>query len=145
MAHQVALMYAGQIIEVARADEFFGSPRHPYARLLLQALPDAQRRGEELAAIRGTVPPLWLDPSRAAASEPRCDRAFGPRDRHGCSRHGVRLPPLRPRRAAPRAGALAVAATGLRKGPPARCCCSRWSGSPRFPIRRGLLQRTVLL
>ncbi len=76
MAHQVALMYAGQIIEVARAEEFFSAPKHPYARLLLRALPDAQRRGESLAAIRGTVPPLWLS-FEGCRFEPRCDRAFG--------------------------------------------------------------------
>ncbi|MBL8349911.1 MAG: ABC transporter ATP-binding protein [Burkholderiaceae bacterium] len=58
MAHQVALMYAGQIIEVAPADRFFSQPRHPYAQALLQALPDGRRRGEPLAAIAGTVPPL---------------------------------------------------------------------------------------
>jgi len=58
MAQQVALMYAGQIIEMAPADEFFANPQHPYARALLRALPDADRRGQALAAIPGTVPPL---------------------------------------------------------------------------------------
>ena len=58
MAHQVALMYAGQIIEVAPAAQFFASPRHPYAQALLRALPDSGRRGQALAAIAGTVPPL---------------------------------------------------------------------------------------
>ncbi|CAM3665375.1 dipeptide ABC transporter ATP-binding protein [Roseateles saccharophilus] len=76
MAHRVALMYAGQIIEVAPAAEFFARPRHPYARLLLQALPDAARRGEPLAAIAGTVPPLWLD-FAGCRFEPRCDKAMG--------------------------------------------------------------------
>src|SRR5262249_39407983 len=38
MAHRVALMYAGQIIEVAPAAEFFANPKHPYARLLLRAM-----------------------------------------------------------------------------------------------------------
>jgi peptide/nickel transport system ATP-binding protein len=75
MAHRVALMYAGQIIEVAPAAEFFASPKHPYARLLLQALPDAARRGEALAAIAGTVPPLWLD-FAGCRFAPRCDRAM---------------------------------------------------------------------
>ena len=75
MAHRVALMYAGQIVEVAPAAAFFASPRHPYARLLLQALPDAGRRGEPLAAIAGTVPPLWLDFSGCRFA-PRCDRAM---------------------------------------------------------------------
>jgi peptide/nickel transport system ATP-binding protein len=75
MAHRVALMYAGQIVEVAEAREFFRSPRHPYSRALLRALPDAATRGRMLEAIAGTVP---------AASEvfhgcrfaPRCAFAF---------------------------------------------------------------------
>ncbi len=58
MAQQVALMYAGQIIEMAPAADFFAHPQHPYARALLRALPDADRRGQALAAIPGTVPPL---------------------------------------------------------------------------------------
>ncbi len=61
MAQRVALMYAGQIIEVAPADDFFAAPQHPYARALLRALPDADRRGQPLEAIAGTVPPLWTE------------------------------------------------------------------------------------
>ena len=74
-ADRVALMYAGQIIEVAEADEFFAAPKHPYARLLLRALPGAQRKGETLAAIAGSVPPLWLA-FEGCRFTPRCDRAF---------------------------------------------------------------------
>ena len=58
MAHRVALMYAGQIVEVAEAREFFAHPRHPYAQALLRALPSAEGRGRPLMAIAGTVPPL---------------------------------------------------------------------------------------
>jgi peptide/nickel transport system ATP-binding protein len=58
MADRIALMYAGQIVESAPAAAFFARPRHPYAELLLAALPDSARRGEPLAAIAGTVPPL---------------------------------------------------------------------------------------
>lgn len=75
MADQVALMYAGQIIEVAPAAQFFAAPQHPYARLLLNALPDADKRGASLAAIPGTVPPLSQD-FGACRFAPRCDRAF---------------------------------------------------------------------
>ena len=75
MAHRVALMYAGQIIEVAAADEFFANPRHPYARLLLRAVPDAGKRGGRLAAIPGSVPPLWLRFEGCRFAD-RCDRAF---------------------------------------------------------------------
>jgi peptide/nickel transport system ATP-binding protein len=75
MAQTVALMYAGQIVEVASAAEFFAHPKHPYARLLLQSLPGAQQRGKPLAAIAGSVPPL----SQAFVGcrfAPRCDRVF---------------------------------------------------------------------
>ncbi|MGZ9060041.1 MAG: oligopeptide/dipeptide ABC transporter ATP-binding protein, partial [Burkholderiaceae bacterium] len=58
VAHRIALMYAGQIVEVAETQEFFARPLHPYAQLLLAALPNTEKRGERLAAIPGKVPPL---------------------------------------------------------------------------------------
>jgi peptide/nickel transport system ATP-binding protein len=75
MAQHVALMYAGQIIETAGANEFFASPKHPYARLLLRALPDAQQRGVALAAIPGSVPPL-SQVFEGCRFAPRCDRVM---------------------------------------------------------------------
>jgi peptide/nickel transport system ATP-binding protein len=71
-------MYAGQVVEQAPAAEFFAHPRHPYARALLKALPDAARRSEPLAAISGTVPALWQVPPgcrfapRCGFSQPAC-------------------------------------------------------------------------
>ncbi|MFN5047385.1 dipeptide ABC transporter ATP-binding protein [Roseateles sp.] len=88
MAHQVALMYAGQIVEVAPAAEFFAAPKHPYARLLLQALPDSAKRGEALAAIGGTVPPLWME-FEGCRFAPRCDRALP-----ACAQHRPELQAL---------------------------------------------------
>lgn len=58
MADHVALMYAGQVVEVATVADFFARPLHPYARMLFAALPEAARPGEPLAAIGGTVPAL---------------------------------------------------------------------------------------
>jgi peptide/nickel transport system ATP-binding protein len=75
MAQRVALMYAGQIIEVASAHDFFSAPKHPYARLLMNALPDTSKRGGTLAAIPGTVPPLWQS-FEGCRFAPRCDRAM---------------------------------------------------------------------
>jgi peptide/nickel transport system ATP-binding protein len=78
IANQVALMYAGQIIELAPAAQFFANPQHPYARALMQALPDAGRRGQALAAIPGTVPALTQDfigcrfAPRCAYAQPPC-------------------------------------------------------------------------
>lgn len=77
MAHRVALMYAGQIIEVADADRFFAAPQHPYARALLRALPEGGRRDEALAAIPGTVPALTARFSGCRFA-PRCTYAQPP-------------------------------------------------------------------
>ncbi len=74
MAQHVALMYAGQIIEVAPAAQFFARPRHPYAQALLRALPDSGRRGQALAAIAGTVPALTQD-FAGCRFAPRCSFA----------------------------------------------------------------------
>ncbi|MDE1927656.1 MAG: ABC transporter ATP-binding protein, partial [Burkholderiales bacterium] len=95
IAHRVALMYAGQIIEVAPADEFFARPRHPYARALLRALPDAGRRGVPLEAIAGTVPPL-TQRFEGCRYAPRCAEAMAhcahtrPLLTEGAPRHAVR-------------------------------------------------------
>ena len=70
-AQQVALMYAGQVVELADAPAFFAAPRHPYARALLRALPGAARRGQPLAAIQGSVPPL-TSPFVGCRFAPRC-------------------------------------------------------------------------
>jgi peptide/nickel transport system ATP-binding protein len=75
MAQRVALMYAGQIVEVAEAAEFFAAPRHPYARALLGALPDGARRGVALAAIPGMVPAL-SEQFTGCRYAPRCAHAF---------------------------------------------------------------------
>ena len=45
VAHRIALMYAGQIVEVAETQEFFARPLHPYAQLLLAALPSTAKSG----------------------------------------------------------------------------------------------------
>jgi len=56
MATHIAVMYAGQIVETAAAEEFFKSPQHPYSQALLRALPSANTRGQPLESIPGQVP-----------------------------------------------------------------------------------------
>jgi len=75
MAHQVGVMYAGQIVEQASRAQLFDQPLHPYTQKLFAALPDATRRNQSLAAIPGNVPPLGsiTQGCRFAA---RCDRAW---------------------------------------------------------------------
>src|SRR5690606_8806644 len=51
VAHHVALMYGGEIVESAPAAEFFARPRHPYARLLFEAIPQYEKRGRPLAGV----------------------------------------------------------------------------------------------
>jgi peptide/nickel transport system ATP-binding protein len=58
VADRVAVMYAGEIVEVAPCDRFFQDPRHPYSRKLFQSLPGDAKRGRELAVIKGMVPAL---------------------------------------------------------------------------------------
>lgn len=74
MAHRVAVMYAGQIVEQADAKAFFAGPKHPYARALLEALPSHATRGRALRAIPGQVPsPGGYAPGCRFAE--RCDQA----------------------------------------------------------------------
>src|SRR6185295_15363784 len=58
MAHHVAVMYAGEIVESAQRDQFFRKPAHPYSRKLFASLPDRQAKERSLAVIRGRVPAL---------------------------------------------------------------------------------------
>jgi len=58
VADRVAVMYAGQIVEIAPCKEFFQTPRHPYSRKLFQSIPGRDKRTEQLAVIKGSVPPL---------------------------------------------------------------------------------------
>ena len=58
MAHKVAVMYAGEIVELAPREAFFARPAHPYSRKLFEAVPEAAGRNRRLAVIPGTVPPL---------------------------------------------------------------------------------------
>ena len=75
MAHQVGVMYAGQIIEQAPREQLFARPAHPYTQKLFAALPNAGRSGQPLAAIPGNVPPLGASLS-ACRFAPRCDKAW---------------------------------------------------------------------
>jgi len=76
-ADEVAVMYAGQIIEQAEASELFEHAEHPYTEALLGALP--QLEGEDvrhgrLTAIPGRPPDL-VDPPEACRFGPRCPYA----------------------------------------------------------------------
>jgi peptide/nickel transport system ATP-binding protein len=91
VAHEVAVMYAGQIVEQAASRELFDRPEHPYTEALLGALPqleDAAAREGRLTAIPGRPPDL-IDPPEGCRFAPRCPYA---NDEDGCA---DRLPELR--------------------------------------------------
>ena len=59
VADRVAVMYAGQIVEIGTCNEVFYDPRHPYSWALLSALPQLGIKGEKLPTIDGTPPNLF--------------------------------------------------------------------------------------
>ena len=150
MATRVGVMYAGQIVEEAPRAAFFSSPRHPYTQMLFAALPDLARRGGRLETIPGQVPPLSQMPC-ACRFAARCPHAWelcrqeAPPWQQVAVAHRVRChlnggsgaghAPDVPD-ATPVVIAAAVAA-------PATPVLAVENLCVHFPIRRGILQRTV--
>ena len=147
MAHRVAVMYAGEIVELAEREPFFRAPQHPYSQKLFAALPSPQRRGGELAVIRGQVPPLTLRFDHCRFAE-RCDHVFDrcrveapallqpvPGHLARCHLRQSGPAPARPLAAEPtrpataaKAGAVLLEVKDLKV---------------HFPVRRGILRRTA--
>jgi len=72
VADRVAVMYAGNLVELGAKRDIFHAAAHPYTRGLLNAVPTLETdRGRPLETIEGTVPPLHLVP-RGCPFEPRC-------------------------------------------------------------------------
>ncbi|MEX1348874.1 MAG: oligopeptide/dipeptide ABC transporter ATP-binding protein [Desulfobacterales bacterium] len=73
---RIAVMYLGTVVEVATTEDFSKSPRHPYTRALLLAvpIPDPHRRAEPFP-IEGDVPSP-IDPPAGCTFHPRCPHAF---------------------------------------------------------------------
>ena len=152
MAHRVGVMYAGEIVEEAPREAFFSAPRHPYTQKLFAALPDLSRRGGRLETIAGQVPALSAMPSgcRFAARCPhaweRC-QAEAPSWHAVGEGHRVRCHLLDAQRAdeapsvvhaapLPQSGTQATPADDTQ-------LLAVQDLKVHFPIRRGVLQRTV--
>lgn len=58
MADRVAVMYAGEIVEIATVNELFENPLHPYTRSLLNSMPQMDHNSEKLHVIQGMVPSI---------------------------------------------------------------------------------------
>jgi len=147
MAHRVAVMYAGEIVEVADRDAFFRAPQHPYAQKLFAALPSPQRRAGELAVIRGQVPPLTRTFEHCRFAE-RCDFVFDrcrveaprllePVPGHLARCHLREAGPAAPRQIDVSRKQPVVAAEER------RVLLEVQDLKVHFPVRRGILRRTV--
>jgi peptide/nickel transport system ATP-binding protein len=95
MAHKVAVMYAGHIVEQASSERFFAEPKHPYSRKLFESLPSAAGKAKGLAVIRGNVPSMTRTfagcrfVERCDAKQARCE-SHVPRWEELDVQHGVR-------------------------------------------------------
>ena len=85
VADRVAVLYAGQIVEVGTTEEVFYDPRHPYTWALLSSLPQLAQRDTELFSITGTPPSLY----NKIAGDP-----FAPRNPYCLKIDVVKAPPM---------------------------------------------------
>ncbi len=69
---RIAVMYSGNIVEYATANELFKQPKHPYTQGLMGAIPSIEKRDQKLTTIRGMVPNLIYPPA-GCRFHPRCD------------------------------------------------------------------------
>lgn len=86
----VAVMYAGQIVEIADVRTLFKEPKHPYTKALMNAIPKARKEDGKLTPIFGTVPNLITPPS-GCRFHPRCPIA-----RPECSQNKPELKKIDP-------------------------------------------------
>ena len=74
VSDRLGVMYLGRIVELGPADAIFRAPRHPYTRLLLDAIPDLAQVGRSRTPVGGEVPSP-IDPPPGCAFHPRCPLA----------------------------------------------------------------------
>jgi peptide/nickel transport system ATP-binding protein len=150
VAHRVAVMYGGRIVETGSVREIFARPRHPYTAALLRSAPRIDITGERLDPIPGQ-PPTPTDMPTGCAFHPRCAVSAG---RELCRLHA---PPLRAmggtqvaachfsEEIGP-ASAPTVAAAPVRDAvaaAPEPALLEVSDLKVHFPIRAGLLKRVV--
>jgi peptide/nickel transport system ATP-binding protein len=150
MADQVAVMYAGQLVEEASRDRFFADARHPYSQRLFESLPNIGKRDHALKTIPGFVPVLDRDFAGCHFAE-RCDQAWDycrtqapswdiTTDHHHVRCHledrSINPPARKIRKETPLSHAAATAATGS-------SLLSVSDLKVHFPIQKGVFKRTV--
>jgi peptide/nickel transport system ATP-binding protein len=85
MAKRIGVMYLGRVVEIAEAHALFDSPRMPYTKMLLGAVPDLAMSGRQRIPVKGEIPNP-INPPAGCAFNPRCPLVF---DR--CRRETPRL------------------------------------------------------
>ena len=75
MAHRIAVMYLGKIVELADKNEIFDNPLHPYTEALLSAVPSFKSKAKDRILLRGDVPSP-LNPPAGCHFHPRCHRVL---------------------------------------------------------------------
>ncbi len=75
MASRIGVMYLGRLVEVADARALFAAPRHPYTKMLLDAVPDVAMVGKARQAVKGEVPNP-IEPPPGCTFHPRCPLVF---------------------------------------------------------------------
>ncbi len=164
MAHRVGVMYAGEIVELASREAFFRRPRHPYAQKLFAALPGVAKRGAALSVIPGQVPSLaqtfpgcrFVD--RCELAMPRCrseqPQWSSPEPEHAVKCFAAEAAAVLDMSGAATARSSGVASSGVDASRPRAATRSRADDGAapllevrdlkvHFPIRRGILKRTV--
>ncbi|HUX90052.1 MAG TPA: ABC transporter ATP-binding protein [Gallionellaceae bacterium] len=155
MAHQVAVMYAGQIVEQAPRAQLFAKPAHPYTQKLFAALPNTRRKGQMLAAIPGSVPALG-EVANGCRFAPRCDHAWAlchgqtPQWTSLGEGRGVRCHLYTTTESGKQAQQSVLVNGQANPSPPQAARHAAESSilkvadlKVHFPIRKGILQRTV--
>lgn len=150
MADDVCVMYAGKVAETGTREQIFSHPSHPYTRALLSSIPRQAERGKKLATIPGTVPSATDYPAHGCRF---CDRC--PVSLEQCGREDPGIFPglggeghlavchlLETQRdwRNPDAGETA---DRLAKPPASGSLLEVKALKTHFPVKRGLLQRTV--
>ncbi|MDN3921135.1 ABC transporter ATP-binding protein [Roseateles violae] len=74
VSDQVGVMYLGRLVELADKADLFARPRHPYTRMLLDAIPDIHMTGRARTPVQGEVPNP-LNPPSGCSFHPRCPHA----------------------------------------------------------------------
>ena len=154
LADRVAVMYAGEIVELGAREALLHAPQHPYTQMLFASLPSAGRRGEPLAAIPGQVPSLAQAHTLPGCRfEARCSQAIGLCRQApppmiplalGGEDYRVRCHLRVDGGAEARLRSIATAVWGdVGRGDAAPVLMQVEGLQVHFPIRRGVLRRTV--